>query len=359
MAHEVRALCLTEGSTPHAYIGRLFTVGDRSLEWTEDHADALAPDVERVKHLAAGRTLMTEVRVPISHWTREAGAEGTSDVVVIDLEAREMWVDDLKFGQGVKVEARANEQLRMYGLGTLEFLKELDFVPEKIHLIISQPRLDWVDEEVLTLEQLLKFGEHVHTAAVTTTLPDAPRKPGDKQCRWCPAKADCDAAQQYAIELVQGDFTDLTQHTVIEHAVVQADAERVARMLWAADFLEQLIRAYRQRGEAMLFGGVKVPGWKVVAGKKGNRAWTDESQVQELCKEKFRLPDEEVFERSLKSPAKLEKRLKKEPKRWAQLQQFIKQADGRPSIAPESDPRAEYQPAAQAGEFNDDSIIDV
>jgi hypothetical protein len=58
----------------------------------------------------------------------------------------------------------------------------------------------------------------------------------------------------------------------------------------------------------------------------------------------MRLTQDEMYKSTLKSPAQMEKQLKDSPKRWARIEKFITQKEGKPSVAKESDPRPPYNP---------------
>ncbi len=97
-----------------------------------------------------------------------------------------------------------------------------------------------------------------------------------------------------------------------------------------------------------------MPGWKVVAGKKGNRKWVDDIIVEDELK-KMRLSKDEMYKMKLISPTDAEKMFKKDnPKRWSKLQDFITQSEGPPAIVEESDKR----PALEIKEVEFDNLDD-
>ncbi|HGJ5854279.1 DUF2800 domain-containing protein, partial [Arsenophonus nasoniae] len=62
------------------------------------------------------------------------------------------------------------------------------------------------------------------------------------------------------------------------------------------------------------------------------------------------LKQEQIYHKKIISPPQAEKLLKKDkPSRWAKLEALIERADGKPVIAPESDPR----PAIITNPLND------
>ena len=123
-----------------------------------------------------------------------------------------------------------------------------------------------------------------------------------------------------------------------------ADAAWLGAVLAKADLIEGWLDAVRAEAHRRLTVGDKVPGWKLVTGKRGNRAWSNSTEAEALMKETFRL----------KSPTKAEELHKAEaigPRQWPKLQALITQADGKPSVAPESDKRPALQVTPVADEF--------
>jgi len=59
-----------------------------------------------------------------------------------------------------------------------------------------------------------------------------------------------------------------------------------------------------------------------------------------------------MYDFSLISPTSAEKLLKAKPKRWSKAQELITQADGKPSVAPESDKRPALVITPAADDFN-------
>jgi len=92
-----------------------------------------------------------------------------------------------------------------------------------------------------------------------------------------------------------------------------------------------------------------------VAGKRGARAWTDAKAAEELLRKQFRLTIKQAYDLKLISPTSAEKLAKAGdlgPKQWARAQELIHQPDGKPHVAPESDPRPALAVAAKASEFD-------
>lgn len=328
--------------------------------------------VDTVWSLADGNELMIEQRVDFSHIVGVPESFGTADAVII--AGNELQIHDLKYGRGVQVDAEQNEQLQLYALGALEQFGMLyDF--ETVRLFIHQPRLNHVSEWALTVEELLAFGERAQEAAASVivmfniadcegveTLPFENFTPGEKQCRFCKAKGGlCAAEAQARLNVVADDFVDLTQPVGEQLAdaakrIPLLTNEQLADIYSQVGLIESFCKAVCDRVSSELNAGHPVPGFKLVTGKQGNRAWSDEEAARALLKDQFRYKDADVFSMKLISPTQAEKLIKKEkPRRWTKVEALITRADGKPTVAPESDPR----PALTINPVNDfDDVSD-
>ncbi|MEC5375428.1 DUF2800 domain-containing protein [Pseudocitrobacter sp. MW920760] len=338
----------------------------------EEMVEAVGRYVDTVWALSQGNELLVEQRVDFSHIVGVEESFGTADGVII--AGNELQIHDLKYGKGVRVDAEQNEQLQLYALGALEQFSMLyDF--ETVRLFIHQPRLNHVSEWALTVEELQAFGERAQEAAASVivmfniadcegveTLPLENFTPGEKQCRFCKAKGGlCTAEAQARLNDVKDDFVDLTQPVGEQLAeavkrVPLLTAEQLADIYSQVGLIESFCKAVCDRVNSELNAGHPVPGFKLVTGKQGNRAWSDEEAARALLKDQFRYKTEEVFDLKLISPTKAEKLIKKaSPRRWTKVEALITRADGKPTVAPESDPR----PALNLNPINDfDDVSD-
>ncbi|WP_347003948.1 DUF2800 domain-containing protein [Enterobacter roggenkampii] len=338
----------------------------------EEMVEAVGRYVDTVWALSQGNELLVEQRVDFSHIVGVEESFGTADGVII--AGNELQIHDLKYGKGVRVDAEQNEQLQLYALGALEQFSMLyDF--ETVRLFIHQPRLNHVSEWALTVEELQAFGERAQEAAASVivmfniadcegveTLPLENFTPGEKQCRFCKAKGGlCTAEAQARLNDVRDDFVDLTQPVGEQLAeavkrVPLLTAEQLADIYSQVGLIESFCKAVCDRVNSELNAGHPVPGFKLVTGKQGNRAWSDEEAARALLKDQFRYKTEEVFDFKLISPTKAEKLIKKaNPRRWTKVEALITRADGKPTVAPDSDPR----PALNINPVNDfDDVSD-
>jgi hypothetical protein len=291
---------------------------------------------------------LVERQVSIGHLTGEEGATGTADAII--LKGNEIVVIDLKYGMGVKVDAVNNPQLMMYALGALHDYDMVDDF-DTITMVIHQPRLNHVSEFVLPLEELLKFGYDVNGAAnhvrlaqsldltAGDDLSDGFFTPGEKQCKFCKAKATCPALKAEVVETVSAsplsDFADL----IPQEINMETSDNYLPVAMSKVELIEQWCKSVRAETERRLLAGQPVTGYKLVEGRLGNRDWKDPQAVEDIFKKTYRLRDDQAYDFKLISPTKAEKLFKENPKRWASLQEQITRADGKPSVAPVTDKR--------------------
>jgi hypothetical protein len=353
-AHELAERIL-KGEPAQSLVG---LKAENGYEFTQDMLDDVLHYTNVIQSLAQQNdaALFIEVKLPINTWTGELNdkgepAKGTSDAVLVIGD--ELVVADLKFGRGVEVEAAHNPQLMIYALAALEEF-ELSHGPfRNVRLLISQPRLRALSEWTLTVEELLAFGEKVKVAAQACDAPDAPLVPSEKGCKFCKAKGTCPALRAEVFEAIgiapgtPDDFADMS----IEMPNAATDADWLGATLAKMPVIETWCKAVRAEAERRLLAGEKVPGFKLVQGKQGNRKWGNAADVEAMLKH-FRLKTEQMYDLSLISPTTAEKLTQPKldengeklppvigPRQWKKLQEFITRSEGQPSVAPESDKR--------------------
>ena len=366
-AHELAALVLeTEAESAQPHVGKEieFMDGDETVVWkiTQEMADHVDDYVKLVREKAEGKTLLVERKVPIGHITGEAGATGTSDAIILDTANKTIEVIDLKYGMGVRVFAEGNEQAQMYALGALE---EYGIVGDFEHIVmtIHQPRLNHVAEHWLTVEELQAFAVRAEDAAMRAeeaqwSVPfdtNTYLNPGEKQCKFCSAKATCPALRAEVTEIVGGSAAatiDDFKEFAPEPVDMQVSDNYLPIAMAKVELVEQWCKAVRAEVERRLFAGQQVDGFKLVEGKRGARKWSSEADAEALFKS-FRLRQDEMYDFSLISPTKAEKLFKENPKRWAKVKDLITQNSGKPSVAPANDKRQAIAVQSVADDFRD------
>jgi hypothetical protein len=366
VAHALAVECFVSGLDSLEFLGEVaFVTENGDVRWSpytdapvrsrhevdEEMVTAVGTYVDRIR--ALGGFMLTEQFCSLEEVLPDPDAAGTADCVVfVD---NTLYVHDLKYGRGQPVyafdeaEGRPNPQLVLYALGVYYDVAPVVGVDvQQVVLAIHQPRIGNYSEHHMTLDELLAEGKRLARCAADTKKPNAPLVPGPKQCRWCPAKAHavCPAIAQEVLATVTGaavaEFDDLTQEDLLPPD--QLTDEQVAGLMGKLDWIEDWSSAVRARAVRVLEEGRPLSGWKLVAGRKGNRRWAEgaEPQVIEYLTGTVRLKQEDIFTRKLVSPTRVSKLVGKV--QYKRLEEFITQSPGSPAIVPSHDPRPAILP---------------
>lgn len=387
-AHALAERCLTSGQNPAGFIGERIDGGMRTFEITDDMAGHVQTYLDHIEGLAADGELHIECQVDytrplglvgktVPHITPDGevvedqlSAFGTSDAIIV--RGSELIVVDLKYGMGVKVDAQDNEQLLLYAVGAYE---EHSLVGEfdTVRTVIVQPRLNHISEAVYTIDELKEFtlqasmaADHVIANLKRKHKADDARmelSPGEKQCRWCAAKATCPALLENVKMAVASaaspdDFEDVSgkplamQLAAKQPLAADLGIDALSQAMKAVDLVEMWCKGVRAETERRLLEGQAVDGFKIVEGKMGNRVWANAAEAEEAMKA-MRLKIDEMYDRKVISPTSAEKLLKSTPRKWAKLADLITRSAGAKHVAPASDPRPALNITPVADDFDD------
>lgn len=373
-AHTLGMRALTYRKPCSFWIGEQIEADGHVFVVDEDMAGYVQDYVDRVySHEHYGDTLMIEQKVGFGESIGVPGQFGTSDAIILKRDLTHVVVGDLKYGQGVRVEARDNKQLLTYAVAVLETFDVLMSEVEKVTVFICQPRLDHYDEHEYEIAEVRAHAKQLADAAklckaaelefdVTGEIPEGFFRPETDACRWCAAKATCPALQRTVSDLVFDNLDALENPAeVIVGGQPQVPAgERLGEVFAAIELIELFTSAVRSEVERQIAGGMTVIGidgqpMKLVEGRKGHRAWKDADAAEGMLV--GLLPPEKAYKpREIISPAAAEKALggkKKAKEEWWRLTfgPLISQPPGKPKVALGSDPLPPYQPAAGDAEF--------
>lgn len=334
-AHHVVEQCLRQRCNADTFIGEVQEVDGFTIDIDADMAAFCQAYLDQVR--AYPGTRVVEQKLPISDITGEEGAHGTADCVILTDD--ELLIVDFKYGMGVKVSAERNSQLMIYALAAMSFYDW--YGPfQTIRLVIHQPRLDHIDEWTTTPEELIAFGKKVRQAVEASKVPDPEFVPSEKACRFCPAKATCNALTEYVYAAVTEDFVDLDNPLPkLQTAMSKTmDNAQLAKAKTAIDLIKNWIKAIEEAVELELMNGRDVPGYKLIQGKRGARKWVDEENVKALFFSTDLDPDD-FLTVSVISPTTAEKLLKGTQVWDALSGNHITQPQGKPTVASMADKR--------------------
>lgn len=399
--HQIQEeLLLNPELVPHSYVGRTLVFwyhpesDSRGESWAEEYAemaetadgglcaieaevsvteamvDAVIAAVEfiREQHALLGGEMLVEQRVPVGQFTGEDDAHGSADVIL--LGATWIAVFDSKFGRkrvnAAKVlrpprvdfitgevlpELRGpNLQMASYALGAVHE-HDIFGAIETVTMVIVQPFIGHTDSYSCAIEELRETEKFlVIKAEETRTAPKF--VPNFENCFFCRAKGRCDAQSNRALTTVFDGFGDADEGIVNPPNPLTLGSQYAMVPFvekWVADVTEAVREALYEGEPVVRNDGVA---YKLVAGKAGNREWSDENQAAEILRQ-ARLTREEMYVFKLISPAMAEKMAKPKrppkgeqpkpaplpPSKWRVLQDLITRSEGQSAIALETDPR--------------------
>jgi hypothetical protein len=339
----------------------------------QDHEGMFAPDRDRCDRVRIATTyinsrlaelinarVVAEKEVnPVQLLNRD-DLSGTVDVHIISTGVLE--IIDYKDGMN-PVEAKDNPQLEQYFFGLFSELAAAGNMPpfSKVRLTIIQPKLalkvqpklalkgaDPISFHDYDLSELLGKVETIIDEAAATDAPDAPFVAGDKQCKYCPHKVNCEAFRDMSFGAMGIKFENVLP-AVQETVGDTLSDEKLQELILAAPLIRKMLEEAEKEALRRIQSGHPVPGLKAVAGP-GRRGWAYPDEEMEAKLKRFRIPKAALWKTSLISPAQAE------ALRWTdrsgeehQLtgkqiellnKELVKKSEGKLTVVPESDRRA-------------------
>ncbi len=302
------------------------------------YAELIYNKLQEAKDRSEDAFAELEVKVDFSKWVPEGF--GTGDCIIV----ADDWLEiiDLKYGKGHRVEATGNPQMRLYALGAVEYYGTLYDI-KNVRMTIYQPRLSGVQSsDEISVAELLEWAETV--VKPTAELAFAGKgdfAPSDEACKFCRAKEQCKARYEQNLALFD-EAIDPLLITADEAGEVLAKAKDIKA--WLTD-LENLV-------QSTLLSGTKVPGWKIVEGRSNRKITDTTAAANALIKSGY--TEEQIYKPlELITLTQMEKDFGKKKVAEA-IGSFIEKPQGKPTLAPESDKRPEFQPEeALLGAFDD------
>ena len=273
-----------------------------------------------------------EKRVDFSSWVPEGF--GTADCILIGDDI--MHVIDFKYGKGVPVSPVDNPQMQLYALGAFSMYGMLYDI-KSIQMSIVQPRIDNIETWEASLDTVLGFGDWAKGVADQAIKGEGDFNPGESQCRFCRARAQCRARAEENVRMafLTDKKPELLSNGEIGEYLLKG--EDVAR--WLADLKEYALK------ESL--AGREVAGWKAVEGR-GSRTWTDgDAAFRKLIASG--IDEAMLYERKPLTLAQTEKMVGK--KEFTDLVgEYVEKKPGKPALVQISDKRPAITNAVTAAE---------
>lgn len=198
---------------------------------------------------------------------------GTVDIQLIASDFLE--IIDLKDGMG-PVGAEGNKQGIIYAICILGKLAATHNITN-VRITIVQPKLRFqgqtgIDSWDISAAYLLSLVPWFLERAAATEDPDAPRIPGDSQCKWCDDRGNCQPLIKHVLNESGVDFkaVDLVAEVItVEESITN---ERLRDIIQVAPLMKSMLEALEQEALRRFQIGRPVVGLKVIRGK-GSKSW--------------------------------------------------------------------------------------
>lgn len=288
-----------EGTRAHACLEKYMSSGlsvNLLKEYGEEmvaHAKKATLDILNISQYDPTQKthcLLVEEKMDLKFLDSEAG--GTVDAAVVE-EYGTLYVFDYKYGQGIMVDPKENEQMILYALGIAH---KYSYNFSRVVLVILQPRAktgDTVKMWETSVDELLEWGKRFKKAIIQANAVNPKSTPGD-WCKWCPAAAVCPAIGHAALTKARHDFPS---------ALTTTSVQNLGKTLKEINKVKIWIKAVEKLAFEELSRGREVEGFKLVP-KRGIRKWANPLIA---IREAARAFGDDAFTSQLKSPAQLSK----------------------------------------------------
>ncbi|EFL94268.1 DUF2800 domain-containing protein [Mobiluncus curtisii] len=307
-------------------------IDDEMETLTDDYIAYVQEHISLAEQSCGDPQVLIEQRLDFSHIV--PGGFGTGDCVIIAEPV--LQIIDLKYGQGVLVEAANNPQLMLYALGALHAFGSLYDI-ETVAVTIYQPRRGNVDTWEISVAELEQWAEtEVKPKAELASAGEGEFCPGS-WCQFCKIAPTCRARAEANLQLAKLEFAPPAELSDVEIADVLTRIPQLKT--WAADVeAYALSKAVNQ--------GVVFEGFKLVAGRSV-RKYSSETDVAAAAEAAgYR----DIYDRKLITLTAMEKLMGK-PTFNEILGDLVTKPAGKPTLVPVSDKRPALDLVSAASDF--------
>lgn len=301
---------------------------------TDGYVEFVLEALEEAKQLCSDPKVLIEQRLDFSCYVPDGF--GTGDCLIV--ADRLLHIIDLKYGQGVLVNAVENPQMMLYALGALRIFDCLYNITE-VSMTIYQPRRENVSTWTISVEELNDWAEQtLKPKAELAFKGEGEYSPG-AWCQFCKAAVKCRVRAEAKLQLAKYEFAKPPLLTDAEIGDILGKLDDLTK--WANEII-----AYAQ--ESAVSHGKQWPGYKLVESRT-NRKYTDEDAVIEAARSAGYT---DIFKKSLIPITEMEKLMGK--KTFAEvLGSLVIKPQGKPTLVPASDKRPAITTTGAKQDFSD------
>lgn len=336
---------------------------------------AIVPYIEYCKKLIAKSKFHgVELNLDLSNWQRLDDSTvdgqdlgGTMDFVCTYKgkvrKTKILEVVDLKTGSGVVVEVNDNIQLLVYALLALLNYGDGRGVSDiKITIVQSAaPHQDGpVRSQTISKKDLMKWAKKELIPKLEFALSgNAPLIAGESQCKWCPARGNCQAAYELTCQEAHAEFADIIEkddkgkNIVLSEVVLPnpetMTAEQRARIMLHTDVIIDFLHAVKSLEHIKAERGEVPEGFKLVR-KRSNRIYVGKEGKRLKQLKLMGLTSADIYTPpNVRTPAQMEEVMKargvslKSIKKF--MEDYVEKPEGGTNLVPLSKAGAPVPPA--------------
>ena len=307
---------------------------DEMDAYTDGYVEFVLEQLEEAKALCADPLVLIEQRLDFSCYVPDGF--GTGDCLIV--ADKLLHIIDLKYGQGVLVNAEENPQMMLYALGALRIFDCLYDI-ETVSMTIYQLRRENISTWVISVAELRDWAEKTLKPKAELAFKGEGEYCPGSWCQFCKAAVKCRARADAKLQLAKYEFA---QPPLLSDAEIGDIFGKLDDLIkWANELM-----AYAQ--DAAVNHGKQWPGYKLVESRT-NRKYTDEEAVIRAANA---AGYHDIFKKTLIPITEMEKLMGK--KAFAEvLGSLVEKPKGRPTLVPVSDRRPAISTMDAAQEFTE------
>lgn len=301
--------------------------------YTDAYVEFVLEALAEAKQTCADPQLLIEQRLDLTRYIPEAF--GTGDCIIV--ADSNIHIIDMKYGQGVLVEAEENSQMMLYALGAIrlyDFLYDI----KSVSMTIFQPRRENVSTWTIPVAELMEWANTTLKENAERAFKGEGEFVAGPHCQFCKAAVRCRARAEANLRLAQYEFArpPLLTDEEIEDILAQIpDLEK-----WCSE-----IAAYAQ--DAAVNHGKHWNGFKLVESRTTRRYINENAVIAAVTEAGY-----DPFEKKVLGLTAMQKALGK-TKFETLLGHLIEKPQGKPTLVPITDKRPAITTMGAKHDFNE------
>lgn len=307
---------------------------DEMDAYTDDYVAFILEALEKARQTCSDPLVLIEQRLDFSCYVPDGFGTGDCLIVADNL----LHIIDLKYGQGVLVEAEENPQMMLYALGALRLFDSLYDIKE-VAMTIYQPRRQNISTWRISVKDLMNWATNTLVPKAELAYKGEGEYVPGPWCTFCKAAVKCRAGAESKLQLAKYEFAMPPLLTDAEIEDILSKLDDLTK--WASE-----IQAYAL--DAAVNHGKTWHGYKLVE-SRSNRKYGDEAAVIDAA---TKAGYTDIFKKSLISITEMERLMGK--KTFAEvLGGLVIKPQGKPTLVPASDKRPAITSTGAKNDFTE------